>query len=100
MKKKIKWNYAVMRSIFGDYWIGKTKLTPIKEIIFTDIKDAIEKAQELFKLDHPDFNPDLLEDDENNDDELLMDYKKISGEDEEDKTIEIISKGIEKFIVK
>jgi len=95
--KKSKWNYAVVKSIFGDYWVGKTKLKPLKEIIFTDIKDAIEKAQELFKLHKPEFDPDLCEDEDNYDE----DYRAFTeiGETTEE-TAEKISNGIEKFIVK
>jgi len=93
--KKIKWNYAVVKSIFGDYWIGKTKLNPIKEKIFSDIDDAIQKAEELFLDSHIDFDPDLDENDENYNDSVACEFEKLSDIEE----IEEISKGIEKFIV-
>jgi len=96
MAKKIKWNYAVVRNVFGDYWIGKTKLKPLKDIIFVDIKEAIEKAQDLFKRDF-DFDPDLCEDDDNYDDENYCQYNELEETIEE--TAEEINKNLEKFIV-
>jgi hypothetical protein len=91
--KKDKWNYAVVRSIFGDYWVGRTTLKPKKEIIFSNRQEAIEKAKYLFREDHPEFDPDLCSDDDNDMDELLCEYEQIGTGDE------IIDKGLEKFIV-
>jgi hypothetical protein len=94
MKKKVKWNYAVMRTIFGDYWIGKTKLPCKKESIFADLEDAIQKVEMLFEDAHFDFDPDD-ESDENG--ELLCRYEDIRNNTEE--SIELIKKNIEKFII-
>jgi hypothetical protein len=93
--KKIKWNYAVVRSVFGDYWVGKTKLKADEERIFVDIQVAIQRAEELFKDDHIDFDPDN-ENDENG--ELSCIFEDISQVTEE--TAEEIKKALEKFIVK
>lgn len=41
-----KFNFAIIKSIFGDYWIGKTKL-PIKPgCIFSDFDAALEEAKQ------------------------------------------------------
>lgn len=94
---KTKWNYAVMRNVFGNYWVGKTKQKTKKDIIFADIQEAIFKAEDLFRLDHGDeFDPDLLEDDENYDDNLLYEFEQIS----ENAGDEEVKKSIEKFICK
>jgi hypothetical protein len=82
MKKKIKWNYAVITSIFGDLWIGKTKHPPVKDKIFKNINDAIEKAKDRFMCEHPDFDPDLFDDDENYDDNLSSQYEKMIDTDD------------------
>lgn len=92
---KIKWNYAVVRSLFGDLWIGKTKLKPQKEKIFADPEDAVEKAQQLFQDSHLDFDELAEPNDENYNDELLYEYEKLS----ELEDIEEIRKGLEKFMV-
>ena len=92
---KTKWNYAVVKTIFGDLWVGKTKLEPVPCKIFTKLKDAIAKAQILFEDRHPEFDPDADVGDENYDDELLMQYEEIEETTEE--TAEEIP--AEKFIV-
>lgn len=52
MKKKTKWNYAIVRSIFGDYWIGKTKLKADKIKVFSDVEDCIRLVEEKFLREH------------------------------------------------
>ena len=42
---KNKWNYATVRSIFGEVWIGKTRLEADGKKIFS----AFEKAEEIRK---------------------------------------------------
>ncbi len=42
-----KVSYAVLRSGFGDVWIGKVALDPDGNSIFADFDDAIERAREL-----------------------------------------------------
>ncbi len=38
-------NYAIVKSLFGDHWIGKTKL-PVKDgAIFDNFNDALEEAK-------------------------------------------------------
>jgi hypothetical protein len=93
---KAKLNYAVVRSVFGDYWVGKTKLEPKKGIIFEDINEAIEKAKYLFEI-HKGFDPDLEEEDEGYDEELALQYEDMENTTEEE--VELISKGVERFIV-
>lgn len=40
-------NFAIMRSGFGDYWIGKTEL-PVKDgSIFSTLEDALDQAKSL-----------------------------------------------------
>lgn len=97
MKKKIKWNYAIVKSIFGDCWIGKTKLKADEIRIFTDIEDVIKLTEEEFLNNHFDFEPNLDEEDEDYDDELAREFSEIRYPSEE---AEQINKGLEKFIVK
>jgi hypothetical protein len=97
MAKKIKWNYAVVRSIFGDFWVGKTKLKADEITIFGDKEDVIKQIEEQFLDEHIDFDPDLDEDDENYNDELFYKFEEIREHAEEP---DEITKGMEKFIVK
>jgi hypothetical protein len=92
MAKKIKWNYAVVRSVFGDFWIGKTKLKANEITIFVDKEDVIRLVEEQFLDEHLDFDPDLDEDDE-----LNYKFEEIREHAEEP---EEIKKAVEKFIVK
>ena len=91
---KPKWNYAVMRSAFGDLWVGKTKLSTKKDRIFANITDAIYRAEMLFEDAHFDFDAD---DEDNNDMDLQEQYESIvfASEDE----VEEIGKEMGKFIV-
>ena len=47
MTKKTKLNYAVMRSGFGNLWIGGTYLEPNGKSIFAAFDDALEQARSL-----------------------------------------------------
>lgn len=38
--KKCKWNYATVKSIFGNVWVGKTKLKPDGKKIFSSFDEA------------------------------------------------------------
>lgn len=40
-------NYAVMRTIFGDIWVGKTNLEPNGVGVFADWDDAIQVAFDM-----------------------------------------------------
>jgi hypothetical protein len=97
MAKKVKWNYAVVRTIFGDFWVGKTKQKADEITIFADKEDVIRLLEEQFLDEHIDFDPDLDEDDENYDDELSYKFEEIREHAEEP---DEIKKGMEKFIVK
>lgn len=94
---KTKWNYAVVRSIFGDYWVGKTKLKANEITIFADKEDVIRQIEEQFLDEHIDFDPDLNEDDESFDEELFYQFEEIREHAEEPETI---SKEVAKAIVK
>ena len=66
-KQKTIWSYAVMRSGFGDLWIGKTKLKPNGKSIFASfdgakeraeqLNDSIENAEELDDMTEEDIKP-------------------------------------------
>lgn len=47
MSEDKKQFYAVMRSGFGDLWVGKVELEPNEISIFVKFDDAIEKAKQL-----------------------------------------------------
>lgn len=94
--KKGKWNYAVVRSVFGDLWIGKTKLPIKKDTIFSDIEEASQMAIMSFEQAHPEFD---TVDEDNNDMDLQYEYEKFLYPLEDDKEIDEIKKGIEKFII-
>ena len=91
---KTKWNYAVVRSIFGDLWIGKTKLLVKKDKIYKDLRDAIDMAVILFEESHTNFNPD---DEEDNDPEEQYQYDDLLNTSKDE--VEKIDKKIEKYIV-
>lgn len=46
-KQKPQYSYAVLRSSFGDLWVGKIELEPNGESIFTSFDDAMRKARQL-----------------------------------------------------
>ena len=73
-------NFAIMRSGFGGYWIGKTKREVKDGSIFSTFNDAIEEAKNL-----------------NDSIENLGELEEMEEEGEE--AIEKISKGMEQWIV-
>ena len=44
MSKNTKWNYAVVSSIFGDLWVGRTKLPIEKGRIYATFEEATQAA--------------------------------------------------------
>lgn len=40
-------NYAVMKTMFGDYWVGKTRLEPNGVGVFATHREAVEAAMGL-----------------------------------------------------
>ena len=46
-KKQKKQSYAILRSGFGDLWVGKVELEPDGNSIFANFDDAMEKAKQL-----------------------------------------------------
>lgn len=47
MTKEEKLNYAVLRSGFGDLWVGKIALPADEKTIFTDFDNALKTAKGL-----------------------------------------------------
>ncbi len=43
-------NYAVMRTLFGDYWVGKTNLEMNDVGVFSTWDEAVETALDLSSL--------------------------------------------------
>ncbi len=93
-KKTSKWHYVVMRSVFGDLWIGKTRLPVEKDRVFVDLKDATYEAGNLFQDEHPEFDRD--EDEEYNGEDLQYQYDKLVYISKDE--VEIVRLPIEKFI--
>ncbi len=46
-EKEVKYSYAILRSGFGDLWVGKIELEPNGKTIFANFDDAIEEAKGL-----------------------------------------------------
>lgn len=70
-------NYAIVKSMFGDYWVGKTEL-PVKDgSIFSTYDDAFEEAKA-----HASW----------------IDVAEMESAKEHDE-VETIEKGVEKFII-
>lgn len=90
---KTKWNYAVVRDIFGGLWIGKTKLVVQPNKIFANIADASNRGGILFEQAHPDFD---TEEEDNNDMDLQRQYDDIIFAMKDD--VEKIPKECTKFI--
>ena len=88
---KIKYSYAVVQSIFGNLWVGKSKNKPDGKHYFKTHQEAINTAMLIFEDKHGEFDPD----EECNDYELLEEYDGIQGID----GIEEIKKGMEKFVL-
>jgi len=84
-KKEEKWNFGIVRSLFGDYWVGRTKLPTNGYSIVESFESALETAKEL--AEGNEHNIMELEDAPEND-------------GEEGENAEIIGENIEKFIVK
>lgn len=77
MTKEIKFNYAIIRSAFGDYWVGKTKLKADEKSIFSKREDAVNYAQDLFCSNNPEFDIYAEEEDENYDWDLYNSWETI-----------------------
>lgn len=55
-------NYAVMRSMFGDFWVGKTCLEPNGVGVFATWDEAMDTAMDLTdSVDNRDELEDALE---------------------------------------
>ena len=92
--KKVKYNYAVVKSRFGNIWVGKTKLPVVKDRIYADISEAIKVATELLLERNPSFDP-YDEDADDIDYETFDSYNAI-----QEVTAENAEDAIEEFIVR
>jgi len=92
--RKTKWHYGVARSMFGDLWVGKTKLPLETAKVFDNIKDAIDNACMYFEEAHPEFD---TVDEDVNDEELQNQYENIINSTEN--TVEEIRPEMKKFLV-
>ena len=91
---KTKYSYAVVKSVFGDIWVGKSKHKADEKRFFSDIEDAYNKAEDYFCEQHPDFDFTLDEDDEGYNDELVMLHDEIRNPD-----LDEIKETMEKFVI-
>lgn len=61
-----KYNYAVVRSTFGDYWIGKTKLSEKPGSIFSSFADALEEVKghasyvDVIEMESEDYEAEVI----------------------------------------
>lgn len=90
----MKYSYAVVQSMFGNLWVGKSKKKADGKHYFKTHEQAVSLAIIRFEEKHElyDFDPD----DEDVDYEILEEYEAIQGEDGD---IEEIDKKLEKFVV-
>ena len=70
-------NFAIVKSMFGDIWIGRTKLQVRAGAIFSDYDDALEEAKESASYQN------------------VVDMESVRDNDE----IEDIQKDVERFII-
>lgn len=75
---KVKYNFAIGKFLFGDYWVGKTKLEVNNKSIFSTFEEAIEEAIDLT--------------------DSISERDELECTEEED--IEIIEPEIERWIIK
>ena len=75
--KKKSLNYAIVRSIFGDYWVGLTKLVADEKNIFSKREDAVNRAQDLFCSENPEFDCHAEEGDEQYDWDMYNSWSNI-----------------------
>lgn len=82
-KKEAYTNYAIVKTVFGDFWLGKTRLKPDnKRHIYNDKDEATKVIQDMYLEEFPDFEPGLDFDDENYDDERQCQYDELVSDEE------------------
>ena len=88
----MKYSYAIIQSIYGNLWVGKSKRKADEEHYFSTHQKAVDRAMLKFEDKHGlyDFDEDNCDDCE-----LLEEYDAIQGTSE----IEVITKGLEKFVI-
>lgn len=91
---KIKYSYAIVKSTFGNLWVGKSKRKADGKKYFKTHEQAVSLAMILFEEKHNlyDFDPDY----EYVDYEIIEEYDAIQNENEEPDEID---KELEKFII-
>ena len=90
----MKWSYAVIQSIFGNLWVGKSKRKADNKQYFATIDEAIDLAKSKFNETHFYFDED---NEEENDLELNEEYNAMIETTIGD--IEEIRKPMEKFVI-
>ena len=70
-------NYAIVKNMFGIYWIGKTELPLKGESIFATYEEALIRAIDLCEYDDDEANIEELEE------EWEVDVEKIEKEVEQ-----------------
>lgn len=95
---KNKWSYAVVQSIFGNLWVGKSKRKPDNKQYFSNRADAVAIAMQDYEANWGVFDIDAIEDYIDNPDEVMQaieEYEAINNTGD----IEEIRKSMEKFVI-
>lgn len=95
---KEKWSYAVVQSIFGSLWVGKSKNKPDEKHYFSKHEDAVAIAMQEYEENWGVFDIDDIEDYIEDTDEVMQateEYEAINNTD----NIEEIQKSMEKFVI-
>ena len=91
---KVKYSYAIVQSMFGNMWVGKSKRKADGKQYFETHQKAINLAMLRFEEKHGlyDFDPD----DEGIHYDILEEYEAIQSEDGD---IQEIDKKLEQFVM-
>lgn len=95
---KNKWSYAVVQSIFGNLWVGKSKRKADNKKYFSEHKDAVAIAMQDYEANWGVFDINDIEDYIEEPDDVMQateEYEAINNEDD----VEIIRKPMEKFVI-
>lgn len=93
--KKVVYSYVVMRSMFGDIWIGKSIRKADEKKFFSEFSAAFKRADKIFSAMHEDFQEEPI-DGEDFDDELASQYEQLKSTTPE--TAELVRPEMEKYI--
>lgn len=89
-------SYAIVRTMFGDIWIGKTQLKPDEKDIFSSLPQALDRAKEIFQEFHYNFDPNSDIGDEDYNDDLAYAYEEL----QKGAGVECIRETMEHYIVR